>query len=296
MKMRRWSQALGERALCVSVVLAMVCSAMPVAAQGAGDEERSEAAQSMYRLAVAEFKAGNFRVALDKLLEVYELDPDPVILYNIARAYEEMGQLADAADYFQQAVADPNLPRELQAEVGRRLPQVMPALNMREARVIATNSVNVAVGQSADRAFEAFTLSEKQSDDGGDNTALIWGGGGATLLGFGLLAGAFLVDLSLGDPIEELKDPVTRADRQRTLDLQDQISSGQTTATIFYITGGVALATGATLLTLALLPESGDGDEGQGAEEGSAQRGWGMQVVPMVTEGGGGLWLGGQFE
>lgn len=294
MRSRAWVSAV----CCLGLLLATT----PGWSQGGGGDARAEAAQSMFRLAVSEFKAGNYQVALDKLLEVYELDPNPIILYNIARAYEEMGMLAEAADYFQRAVADPKLPENLQAEVGRRLPKVLPALKRREAHTIAVNSVSISLGQAADRALDEYV----KSGQGGDtfiinnntttatDSGLLWGGGSAALIGAGLLTGALLVDLGLSDPIDELKDPATRADRVRTLDLQDQISNGQTTATILYITGGVALAAGAAMLTLALMPGEQDpaveGGEGQPpAEEGAF---W----APLLSPEAAGVWFGGRFQ
>lgn len=288
-------------ALAVLVVLgswSSAASAQPkvevkTAPQEEPSEARKEAARGMFRVALEAFKGGRFQEALDKLEEVYKLDPNPIILYNIGRALEELGRLAEAAEYFQRAVADPALPEQLQAEVGRRLPKVLPVLKFRESRL--ASSQNVALGvvrakdasrQEAQRLEEARKPKVVQEPPGLAERPLFWGGVGASALGAGLLVGGFLIDQGLSDPIEELKDPETRQSAARTRALQSEIESDQLLATIFYVSGGVLLAGGGTLLYFAI---DGTFDTPPEGEEGS------VYVLPALLDGGAGVSLGGSF-
>lgn len=300
------SGRIGERsarwgALAVLVILggwSSAASAQPkvevkTAPKEEPSEARKEAARGMFRVALEAFKGGRFQEALDKLEEVYKLDPNPIILYNIGRALEELGRLAEAAEYFQRAVADPALPEQLQAEVGRRLPKVLPVLKFRESRL--ASSQNVALGlvrardasrQEAQRLEEARKPKVVQEPPGLVERPLFWGGVGASALGAGLLVGGFLIDQGLSDPIEELKDPETRQSAARTRALQSEIESDQLLATIFYIGGGVLLAGGGTLLYFAV---DGTFDTPAEGEEGA------VRVMPTLLDGGAGVTLGGSF-
>jgi hypothetical protein len=254
------------------------------------DGARREAAASMYKLAVQQFKAGKYQEALEKLLEVQNLDPNPVILYNIGRCFEELGKLADAAEFFQEASANPELPAALLGEIGKRLPKVLPALKVREARTLAVTAVGVGVTQAGDRSLEAYVDSQNKGEIiiSSDNSGrgFLWGGSAASVVGLGLVSAAVFIDTGLSDPIEELKDPATRTDRARTLALQDSIASDQTTATILYITGGVVLAAGGAMVALSLMSE----DEGAEPQE------QGVNLVPFVGEGQAGILIGGSFD
>src|SRR5580700_9830235 len=55
---------------------------------------------ALARQATALYKAGDFDGAAAALLEDFELSPDPRLLFNIARAYEKGGKLAEAARFY----------------------------------------------------------------------------------------------------------------------------------------------------------------------------------------------------
>lgn len=275
--------------VCSCALVFVLGFSTPASAQGDDDEATRAAAASMYRLAVQQFKAGKFQQALDKLQEVYNLDPNPVILYNIGRCFEELGKLADAAEFFQKASADPELPGALLAEIGKRLPKVLPALKNREARTLAVKAVSMGVGIGAERALEAYVDSESKGDviisDADNGRGFLWGGSAASIVGAGLLGAAVFIDTGLADPIAELEDPATRTDRARTLSLQDSIASDQTTATVLYITGGVILVSGGAMVALSLMADE-SGQEGEG----------GLTFLPFLGGGQAGVVLGGRFD
>jgi tetratricopeptide (TPR) repeat protein len=55
------------------------------------------------------YNAGRFQEAIDLLDEAYRLSPVPVVLYDLARAYEGLGNIEQAARYYRAFLAaDPN--------------------------------------------------------------------------------------------------------------------------------------------------------------------------------------------
>ncbi|MEL6181414.1 MAG: tetratricopeptide repeat protein [Myxococcota bacterium] len=289
----RWHKPL-RAGLVMMVSVAWLVAGVPMTGgQAWAQDDQKQVAVGLYKLAVADFRKGNFPEALRKLKEVYKLDPNPIILYNIGRAYEEMGQLADAADYFQQAAADEKLPEKLQAEIGRRLPKVLPALTVRQAFNLSSRSVALGIRQAEDRQREVFIEASQTPDDIPEETPLMedplfWTGVGLGAAGLGLLGGGLVTDLGLSDDIDELKSEETRADSARTLALQDDIESGQTLATVFYISGGVLLLGGGALLAYTLT--SGETAVPE-AESKPAATGW--RWSPIVGDDIVGITVGG---
>jgi tetratricopeptide (TPR) repeat protein len=274
----------------LAAVLAAVVLLLATTATAQDNDARKEAAASMYKVAVGEFGAGNYAEALDKLAEVYELDPNPVILYNIGRCYEELGQLAEAAEYFQRAAADDTLPEQLYAEVGKRLPKLMPALRRREARGIVSATVASGLTRGEEEALQAYVNTKERIvapvTPAGPDPVFLWSGVATAGVGVVLLGVGAVVDVGLADPIDELKDPQTRRDAARTKSLQDEIDSGQTLAVSMYLAGAAAVIAGGVLVTLGFM----DGAEAPPAE-GAALR-WGPTLAPGMV----GFQFGGQFQ
>ena len=270
------------------VALAIVLAAgalswtAPTAAQ---DDPRQDAAASLYKIAQEEFAAENYQEALDKLTEVQKLDPNPVILYNIGRCYEELGQLADAAEFFQAAAADKSLPEGLYAEVGRRLPKLMPALRLREARILVAATVANGLQRGEEHALQAYVNTRQvvSVTPVGPEPVYLWSGVAVAGAGVVLVGIGAITDLGLSDPIDELKDPATRRDAARTGQLQDEIDSGQTLALSMYLAGAAAVVAGGVLVGLGFL-------EPEEAADASAWR-----IGPAVGPGVVGVQMGGWF-
>jgi tetratricopeptide (TPR) repeat protein len=94
-----------REALKVALVVA-ACALAPWAAF-AGPKEEAKAGQ-LFDKAEVEYQAGHFQAAIDLLLEAQRIAPDAVLDYNLARAYEGIGNLeASIASYRAYLVADP---------------------------------------------------------------------------------------------------------------------------------------------------------------------------------------------
>ena len=95
--------AIGARLTLVTLLATM--PARPAVAAAPAEEAR---AVELFDKAEAEYQAGHFREAIELLLEAQRLAPDPVLHYNLARAYEGLGELEPAlASYRAYLEADP---------------------------------------------------------------------------------------------------------------------------------------------------------------------------------------------
>lgn len=87
-----------------------------VAAQGS-DAERAAA---LGEEGTSFFRQGQFAEAVERFQAAYELDPHPVLLFNLGRARQELGQLAAARDTFSLVIAiadDPGVQAAAQSRI-----------------------------------------------------------------------------------------------------------------------------------------------------------------------------------
>jgi tetratricopeptide (TPR) repeat protein len=83
----------------------------PVEAQRRGraratQETDESRAAALFREAVELFRAGDFDTAAALLRRAHELDPEPILLFNLARALEASNQHLEAADTYARYLAD----------------------------------------------------------------------------------------------------------------------------------------------------------------------------------------------
>ena len=81
----------------------VVLLAGPVAAQEPSAEDR---AYDLFQQSVEKYREGQFEEAAALLEEANRLDPDPILVYNLARAYEGMGDFERAVTAYQQYLRD----------------------------------------------------------------------------------------------------------------------------------------------------------------------------------------------
>jgi tetratricopeptide (TPR) repeat protein len=73
-------------------------------AWGAGNSKASALAKEADRL----YKENRYRDAAETLKQAYEVDPNTLFLYNIARAWDQAGELSLALESYRQYVAQPS--------------------------------------------------------------------------------------------------------------------------------------------------------------------------------------------
>lgn len=78
---------------------------------GAADPTPEQRASELAEQGRALFESGHAEQALQLVEEAYRLAPQPILLYNMARGYEQLGDLAHARDAYQRfLVAQPDRP------------------------------------------------------------------------------------------------------------------------------------------------------------------------------------------
>lgn len=176
-------------------------------------------AKAAYQAGTEHFKAGDHVRALAAFERAYKLDPAPVLLYNIARCHEEMGDVAKARTNFELYLKRvPDAPDR--ADVERRI-RVMQAVADRNRPIKKT------APPPADPPYLAYGLA----------------GAGAAGLIAGVVLGTRAASLD-----DEYSAEVLNAERKRGLG--DDAESAALWANIAYGAGGALLIGGAVLWLL----------------------------------------------
>lgn len=188
-------------------------------------DDKSRALELFEQSATA-YRAGRFQEAVDLLLEARRLHPEPVLLYNLGRAYEALGKPAEAADAYEKYLAEEPRAADRLAIEGRigtlraqameleraRQPTPQPIEPPREPPNILDPSIVIAIG----------------------------------VIGLG-------TGIGLAIAADDLHDDARAETVQKTAsDEQDRAESLATAATASVIAGGVVAALGATWLGLEL--------------------------------------------
>lgn len=225
---------------CVLALGLSLPSAGPAHAQPSNTAvERAEAA---YAEGVAAFKAEKFKAAIKLFEEAYLLDPSPILLYNIARAHEELGNAEDAYAWFDRYLAR-NPSTEDRADVEAR----MARLSRQRARE------NPLV---LDQPGE-----QPETDPEPDSVlmpALGW-----TAVGLGVVAlGVGGVSRSQASDTADEAGALEAGERATWARLKDDFDQQNTLAWVGLGAGTLLVAGGITLL---LWPEEGPRAEGRAA-------------------------------
>ncbi len=86
-------------ARCLSCVIAL-SAAMSLAIPEAHAQDKLVLAREHFERGTAYFKERKYDLALKELMQAYVLDPNPSLVYNIARVHEDMGDLDNAVKFF----------------------------------------------------------------------------------------------------------------------------------------------------------------------------------------------------
>ena len=101
--------------LAAAIAVSLFLVSAPAAAQAPGD------ARAHFGRGETAYRQGDYDAAIREWTAAYQLDPRPLIQFNLAQAYERMGRLEDAAralDNYLQA-ADPSDPQQGDARARR---------------------------------------------------------------------------------------------------------------------------------------------------------------------------------
>ncbi len=103
-------------ATCCVAALGPGAWAAPPEAPAPTAEQRAAAA-GYYEAGVTHFKAKDYESAIVEFTRAYRIDPSPTLVFNMARAFEEMRRYGPARDFYQRYLAlAPNAPDRPQVE------------------------------------------------------------------------------------------------------------------------------------------------------------------------------------
>jgi len=88
----------------------------PVAAQS----RKARKAKKVFKQGQVFFEKGQYQEAATRFLKAFQIDPHPVIMYNVGRAYEEGGQLVKSLQSYRKAIGlkpSPTIEQELTTKI-----------------------------------------------------------------------------------------------------------------------------------------------------------------------------------
>jgi tetratricopeptide (TPR) repeat protein len=240
------------------MLLALMVPA-PARADGPTPAARTRAAE-LFKNGAEAYRKGNFQGTVNLLKEAYALDPQPVILYNLGRAYEGLGDGDAAMDAYRRYLeADPKAPDrpsiEQRLATLQRSKDEKAALEKQrdEERRKAEESARVAAEEQRRADEEHRRAQEKQRHKRSLVPYVVAGVGVA-----GLGAGAVFGLVANGKHDSAASEPV----QSKAVDQQDQAKTFATISTVSFVAGGVLLAAGVTWWVLDAPPKEKQASQG----------------------------------
>ena len=222
-------------------------------------------AAELYKASAESYRKGDFATTVDLLREAYSLDPQPVLLYNLARAYEGLGDTNGAIDtYKKYLAADPN------AKDRGAIEQRISTLERERDERIALEKQNEANRKRAEEeAARAAAASrpKKEAPPPHHRSALPYIVGGIGI--GGLATGVVLGLMATSQHASARSEPVQLTAENE----QNRAKTYATASTISFIAGGALLAIGTTWWIL----DSGNGKSSAQARLGVAPGGLMLQ-------------------
>jgi tetratricopeptide (TPR) repeat protein len=214
---------------------AFVALALAVVADARAEPQARKHAVQLFQQGAAAYDAGRFQDAIQLLERAYALSPEPVILFNLGRSYEGLGQAEQAIDaYSRYLVADPGTADRHSIE--RRIQTLRAQLQERAA--LERERVEER-GRAEEELAKARQTQVRVEPAPSRPGALPWvvGGVGAA----GVAAGAVLGGIALSRHQSAVQDPF----RASALARQASANQYATGANVAYAVGGALLAGGA---------------------------------------------------
>lgn len=216
---------------CVLVATVGVATAQPTSPE-------RERALSLFRESDAHYKRGDFEKAAALLREAYDLHPEPILLYNLARALEGLGDFGGAIEQYEAylnaatEIADRGAIERriatLKAEVARRAAAADTA-----APTASPPSDTTTIGAATALPPEHPSDRDRAGPQAGPRRwPWLLAGGGALVLGAGGAFG-YLSQTRHDDAVDE----PAQAEAAR---LQDQARGYATVANVLFVAGGLA--------------------------------------------------------
>ncbi|MCB9707740.1 MAG: hypothetical protein H6714_02965 [Myxococcales bacterium] len=239
----------------IAIFLAFMALASTVSAQkrrSYGGDNRSRAVV-LFERSESLYREGKFSAAAVLLRQAYELEPEPVLLYNMGRALESDGQLKAAADAFQEYLNTTKLNaserRAMEARIHALKQQVDTNARIKKERDEAQRRQREA--ETRLLAERTRPVAPKEADSISPWPWVIVGIGAA-----GLAAGGVFGILAAG----KHKDAQNEPTQAKALELQDSANTLSSASVVMLVTGGIITVGGLTWGLVDIYTQDGDAD------------------------------------
>lgn len=193
-------------------------------------------ATELYKKSADAYLHGDFAQAIALLDEAYALDPQPVLIYNKARAHEGLGHLDEAIDLYEKYLAQ----EPSSSDRGAIEQRLVTLRHQRDERSALEKERAVVVTERAAVEKERAALPAEPPPEPPRRRSVlpyvVMGAGGVGLLGgtiFGLMA-LSRKNAATAEPVQQTS--IDERDKGRTFAVASNVS---------FITGGILVAAGA---------------------------------------------------
>lgn len=249
----------------LAIIALVLCASSTAAAQespstsSTATEDPRARGVRLFREAADHYRAGRFRVAVELLRESYELHPEPVVLFNLARSLEGLGEFDAALDAYRRFLeASPDAPDR--GAVEARVETLTRLVEEQQARAEAEAE---AARASAEAAETPEVVAPPAGPDELDVGSFVFIGAGAA----GLITGAILSGVAVTTHNDWVNAPSQEAALSSLASAQDLALA----ANVAFIAGGVLAMVGG----IWLIVDASDGPAGAPSESVTAQLGVG---------------------
>ncbi len=192
---------------------------------------------ALYRQGTKAYDEGRFQDAADLLTRAYALRAEPILLFNLARAYEGLGAVDKAIDAYKRYLArDPDASDRRSIE--QRLATLQKQVDDRQALERQRDEERARVEQARREAELARRATEREEERRRRPSAVPWIVAGVGVAGLG--AGVVLGALSHGRYVDA-RDDTFRAPASADYSGAQTLATG---ANVAFVAGGVFAAAG----------------------------------------------------
>ena len=222
--------------------------------------------ERLFAEGAALYRGGKYRAAVEKFEEAYALFPEPNLLYNMARAYEALGEVDQALTKYRLCVSHPRGTDDLRSKAAAKV-EVLNAAKVSGAAVVEPAARGPAPAQPAPESPASGAAASAASPSAGAVAASTpapkatgsafptWGVAGGVSAGIGVIAGlAGGVVFALGASTHAaLEDDLSRPDVNGVLpvsraEAEQALADGTSQKTV----GVAALAAGGLLVAASV--------------------------------------------
>lgn len=174
--------------------LALLCVAL-VATDATADDGEAARAAKLFEEGASNYRAGRFEVAIGLFEEAHRLSNEPVLLFNLAKAYEGKGALAEAIAAYERYLVD-----------AKDLPD-RGAISARIETLRAQLDTRAVLEKRAEEERLRAERAEREQREGSDPSPVPWIVAGAGVVGIAI-ASAFAAtakgkeDDVAGEPVQ----------------------------------------------------------------------------------------------